>query len=160
MLSKGEADKVRVALEANGQRFTHQRAAVYACLQRTTTHPTAEEIYLQVKKDLPAISLATVYKALEALVAAGLASKLVFGDHSARYDSRTDKHYHARCLGCGTIQDLPATVPSPFPEPQALVEGFLVTEYRVEWLGYCAQCRPQYIPDLQEAPVGRPSEIF
>ena len=43
---------------------------------------------------------------LEALVACGAASKLTYGDGAARYDIRTDHHYHSRCLGCGRITDL------------------------------------------------------
>jgi Fe2+ or Zn2+ uptake regulation protein len=84
--------------------------------------------------------LATVYNALEALVAAALASKLAFGDGSARYDIRTDQHDHIHCLGCGMLRDLPPRLGreslGEVPE-----EGFQVTGYRLELLGYCAACR-------------------
>ena len=63
---------------------------------------------LAVKQKLPRISLATVYKNLEALVKCGAISKLTYGDASARYDIRTDYHYHTRCLKCGKIWDLDA----------------------------------------------------
>ena len=52
-------------LEAAGCRYTTQRAAVFGFLERVKTHPTAEEVYLAVRRALPRISLATVYKALE-----------------------------------------------------------------------------------------------
>jgi Fe2+ or Zn2+ uptake regulation protein len=97
---------------------------------------------MQVKKEVPTISLATVYKALEALVSAGLALKLTFGDHSARYDSRTDRHSHTHCLRCGAIRDLPITIPAPAENGFAL-EDFVVTEYRLEVLGYCMRCHKE-----------------
>src|SRR5438046_601821 len=87
----GTAD-LRAALEKAGWRFTHQRAAVFEYLRSVVGHPTAEEVYLAVRRSLPRISLATVYKALEALVACGLAAKLANADGPARYDCRCDAH--------------------------------------------------------------------
>ena len=76
--------RLRRALEASGQRFTEQRAAVYRYLAHTDVHPTADEVLLAVREELPGISLATVYKSLETLVGCGLAVKLTYGDGSAR----------------------------------------------------------------------------
>ena len=74
-----------------------------------TDHPTAEDVYQAVRSRIPRISLATVYKALEALVAVGVATKLTagIGGDRARYDARRDLHYHFRCLRSGTVHDLP-----------------------------------------------------
>ena len=77
--------RLREALEASGQRFTEQRAAIFRYLAHTDVHPTADEVFLAVRQDLPALSLATVYKSLETLVGCGLAVKLSYADHSARY---------------------------------------------------------------------------
>ena len=67
---------LRADLEACGSRCTPQRLAVYAFLVRSTHHPTAEEVYQGVRKGLPRISLATVYKALEAFVECGRADEV------------------------------------------------------------------------------------
>src|SRR5262245_36312473 len=89
-----EAERGALALRRmlgnSGANFTRQRAAVYGYLRAVDHHPTAEEVFLAVKQDLPKISLATVYKNLEALVACGAASKLAYGDAATRYDIRTD----------------------------------------------------------------------
>src|SRR5688572_2985427 len=92
--------QLRQALEANGQRYTEQRAAVYRYLLGTDTHPTADDVFITVRHDIPDISLATVYKSLETLVGCGLAIKLTYGDGSARYDGRPDPHHPALCLRC------------------------------------------------------------
>lgn len=132
---------LRRALEASGQRFTEQRAAVYRFLSGTTSHPTADEVFLAVRGDVPGISLATVYKSLETLVGCGLASKLTFGDGSARYDGRTDPHPHARCLGCDRVFDLPGTLPEePLESLREGAAGFSVTGYRLELIGFCSNC--------------------
>lgn len=131
---------LRDALEANGQRFTEQRAAVYRHLCSSTEHPTADEVFTAVRGQIADISLATVYKALETLVSCGLARKLPYGDDSARYDARTDDHFHARCLKCGNVRDVVAASISgslPTIEPN---DGFRIEGYRLEVVGYCGSC--------------------
>ncbi|MEM7415412.1 MAG: transcriptional repressor [Gemmatimonadota bacterium] len=132
---------LRSALEASGQRFTEQRAAVFRFLVATDVHPTADEVYLAVRQDLPGISLATVYKSLETLVGCGLALKLTYADHSARYDGRTDPHHHARCLSCGRVLDVMGQIPAAHIDGLGSpIDGFQVTGYRLELSGYCTDC--------------------
>lgn len=146
MHTQGNNLVLRRALEAGGQRFTEQRAAVYGFLSSTDRHPTADEVFLAVRHDLPGISLATVYKSLETLVGCGLAIKLTYGDDSARYDGRTDPHHHARCLGCGKVIDIPGCLPrQELDRLCGKVEGFSVVGYRLELSGYCSECAPQYV---------------
>jgi Fe2+ or Zn2+ uptake regulation protein len=142
--AQGEDLELRRALQVRGWRFTRQRAAVYDYLRSVLTHPTAEEVYACVRKSIPRISLATVYKALEALVDSRLAVKLAFADGPARYDCRNDAHYHFRCLRTGLIRDLE----TPF-DPELLAkldpllvdklrrQGFHVLNYSLELIGYC-----------------------
>lgn len=133
---------LRDALEANGQRFTEQRAAVYRFLLGTDEHPSADDVFTSVRAVIPDISLATVYKSLETLVSCGLAAKLTYGDGSARYDGRTDPHPHARCLTCGGVADLPGQVDAAALESVGELPGFTVEGYRVEVVGVCAECQP------------------
>jgi len=132
---------LRGKLEAQGAHLTRQRAAVYDYLSRVEHHPTAEEVYLAVKRKVPKISLATVYKNLEALVSCGAASKLTYGDSAARYDIRTDQHYHTRCLECGRMWDLDARGGSELLQQIKPQAGFAVKDFRLELLGYCRECR-------------------
>jgi Fur family transcriptional regulator, peroxide stress response regulator len=147
---------LRTALEAAGLRCTPQRLAVYDILIQTTHHPTAEDVYRAVRSTVPRISLATVYKSLEALVAIGVATKLTagIGDTSARYDARRDRHYHFRCLRTGTIHDLP----TPFdPDLVAKLDprladyldrqGLQVTGYRLELIGFQDEEATETSPD-------------
>jgi Fe2+ or Zn2+ uptake regulation protein len=142
--------QLRSALEAAGWRCTRQRVAVFNYLSSVHTHPTAEEVFEAVRPIVPSISLATVYKSLEALVACKLAAKLGFGDGPARYDCRSDNHYHLRCLKTGRIRDLPIPYdPSLIWKLNAAIrkvltqEGFQVTDYRLELLGFFERPGPE-----------------
>ena len=134
---------LRGALEASGQRFTEQRAAVFRFLASTDRHPSADEVFHAVRHDLPGISLATVYKSLETLVGCGLAMKLTYSDGSARYDGRTDPHPHARCVACGKVMDISGGLAEGHLDGlRHNAEGFVVTGYRLELSGYCPGCAP------------------
>jgi len=133
-------EELRSALEASGHRYTTQRAAVYTYLRNVKSHPTADEIFTNVRKEKPDISLATVYKALEAFVSAGAARKLEFGGGPSRYDGRTDDHHHVRCLKCGVVHDVDDQVVTLNSEHPTR-DGFEVVGYRLELLGYCHDCR-------------------
>ena len=137
-----DREALKQALQGQGAQVTSQRVAVYEYLSRVEHHPTAEEIYLAVKPKVPRISLATVYKNLEALIKCEVVSKLTYGDGAARYDIRTDHHHHTRCLACGKVWDLEAAESSAWLKgikpPQS---GFEVKDYRLEILGHCRDCR-------------------
>ncbi len=136
---------LRAALEAAGLRCTPQRLAVYDQLSRELCHPTAEEVFHAVRSTIPKISLATVYKALEALVEIGAAARLTGanGTASARYDAHSEEHYHFRCLRTGNVFDLPTRFDpalvsklDPQLEEDLQRQGFHVTGYRLELIGY------------------------
>ena len=129
-------------LQTAGFRPTRQRRAVFECLAGMRNHPTAEEVFASVRHDLPHISLATVYKALESLAVAGMACKLGGGQGSARYDARMDEHYHARCRSCGTVLDI-----EPNDATSAALHTLLhplaeVDRVRIEFVGVCEHCWP------------------
>jgi Fe2+ or Zn2+ uptake regulation protein len=133
---------LRQALEKAGSRFTRQRAAVYDVLCETKAHPTAEQVFAAVRRVVQNISLATVYKALDALCAAGLATKLADGNGTTRYDGQSQPHYHLRCLKTGQILDLslpydPDLVTKLAPDLVADLrrQGFQVIGHRLELVG-------------------------
>jgi Fe2+ or Zn2+ uptake regulation protein len=140
--SAGERE-LRQALGRTGWRYTRQRAAVFAYLRSVECHPTAEQVFVAVRRQLPSISLATVYKTLDALVAARLATRLAAGVGPARYDGRCEAHYHLRCQRTGQVRDLPL----PY-DPQLLdklaphlagllrCQGFEITGHHLELLGH------------------------
>lgn len=86
--------------------YSRQREAIINYLESVYTHPTAEEIYNSVREVIPNISLGTVYRNLNELVA----NKKVFvlhveGDRD-RYDGHTEPHAHLKCPECGKVEDI------------------------------------------------------
>lgn len=135
--------QLREALAAAGLRYTAQREAVYQYLRSVYTHPTAEEVYQAVRERIPRISLATVYKCLEALVTCGMASKITTSEGPCRYDHRTDRHVHIRDLRTGEVRDVELPDQLQVHENlQAQVAdvlrryGFQLTDVRIEFVGY------------------------
>jgi Fe2+ or Zn2+ uptake regulation protein len=121
-------------------RITRQRQAILGVLQRTKDHPSVETIFQQVRERLPKVSLATVYRNLHQLAAAGMIQELSVGGGVCRFDADASLHYHVRCLGCGRIGDL------DLPPQEALMEAartrtpFTLVSHHVEFLGYCPKC--------------------
>ena len=124
-------------LRSAGYRVTRQRAAVYDYLLSTDSHPTVETIHTSVQRQMPQVSLATIYKAVDSLVDVGLVKRIQRGASSARYDAATEDHAHCRCLVCDGIWDVPHEAPPNKPAP----DTFEVVHVNVEYVGYCTQCR-------------------
>ncbi len=137
------SDKDFIAiLRQHGLQVTYQRLAIYQALYHTKVHPSAEEIYQQVRKRFPMISLGTVYKTLERFHEVGLIQKVSPVTEVARYEANVSHHHHLICLECQTIQD--------FEDPGldvkvSLPEGndFEVMRRQVILQGYCAHCKPK-----------------
>ena len=104
MLTIGEVTDI---LRRNKKKVTPQRLAVYAALAQTTEHPTAETLYKELRPNYPTMSLATVYKSLDAFCEIGIVRELNVGEEAFRYDADISPHPHVRCISCDTVADVP-----------------------------------------------------
>jgi Fur family peroxide stress response transcriptional regulator len=120
---------------------TPQRLAVLADLESRRDHPTAEQIYQEVQRDMPAISFNTVYKTLEVFCQKGLIIKVNPLHEVARYDIETEHHAHLICRNCHFIVDLTEeTAPAP-TLPEEARGGFQVERHSLIFWGLCPQCQ-------------------
>lgn len=87
-------------------KYSRQRASIIEYLKNTSSHPTADTVYMHVKQVYPNISLGTVYRNLNLLAELGEAKKISIPGESDRFDGRTDNHYHVICNKCGCVTDL------------------------------------------------------
>jgi Fur family peroxide stress response transcriptional regulator len=87
-------------------KHSRQRECIKEFLADRFDHPTAETIYLNVKKEFPNISLGTVYRNLSLLTNQGIIRKLSTGIGPDRFDGNTSPHYHVLCIECGSVLDL------------------------------------------------------
>jgi len=86
--------------------MTSQRRAVLDVLRARRWHPTADEVFAEVRRRMPRISLGTVYRSLELLSRERLVSVIEVPGGPRRYDGVTEEHMHARCLRCGAVGDV------------------------------------------------------
>lgn len=99
-------EDIRDRFRIHDVRATRQRELVYAALASTKSHPTAEELLLEVRQLDPGLSLATVYNTLETLQDARLCRRLVTAGGPARYDADMNPHAHLIAPD-GRVLDLP-----------------------------------------------------
>lgn len=128
-------------LRAHRIAVTPQRLAVLASLEQRRDHPSAEKIYQEVRRQVPAISFNTVYKTLEILCQKGLVTKVNPLHEVARYDGETGRHIHLVCRRCHNIADLhrqPEAFPSFAPEE---LQGFRVEHQSLTLWGLCPRCQ-------------------
>lgn len=86
--------------------YSRQREAILIELQNRCDHPTASQVYEGVKKVIPNISLATVYRNLAALVENGDVLSVSVGDGFEHFDGNISFHLHQHCRRCGSITDV------------------------------------------------------
>ncbi len=125
--------------QENHIKITAQRQAVYRELLLSRDHPIPENIYLRVRKQHQAISLATVYKILDFFHQHGLVRKL-FGDQAIHYDADTKPHQHFICNTCMNIQDIHL-------KPSQLTEynppNYKTLSVDIYFRGLCPQCHSE-----------------
>ena len=99
-------------LADSGLRSTPQREVVYNVLLKKRDHPTADEVFVRVKSELPTISLATVYNCLETLVQCDLVRAVNFERGPTRYcpNLHPHAHFHDEQTGKTHDVDLPPTL--------------------------------------------------
>jgi Fe2+ or Zn2+ uptake regulation protein len=137
------AERLAAELSGRGLRATRQRVAVLRLLRRMPGHPRAVDVHSALIRKNPSLSQKTVYEILDALVSAGLASRVMEGGEPARYEARPEPHYHARCRICGRLFDLPATADSQIRGRSSPPEGFRVERIQVTLHGLCQRCRDE-----------------
>jgi len=127
-------------LNTKGYRLTKQRLEVLKVLQSTKSHPNANWIYEKVSKEIPHISLGTIYRTLGILKETGLLRELDHGSSPSHYDANTENHPHIVCTNCGRIDDLLLPLPHKLEEQASKVTDFLITDHRLEFYGLCPHC--------------------
>ncbi|MEM8756199.1 MAG: Fur family transcriptional regulator [Planctomycetota bacterium] len=102
------SDAIRGLLRSRGLRVTQQRERLYAALAASTRHPSADELFCEVRHLQRGLSLATVYNTLEVFAEVGLCRKIP-SDGVARYDADVSDHIHIH-MADGRVIDVPGAL--------------------------------------------------
>jgi Fur family peroxide stress response transcriptional regulator len=130
-----------VIIISNMSRKTRQKEAILAVLRSTNSHPTADWVYEEVRKEIPNISLGTVYRNLRLMCENGEILELDLCGSLARFDARQDNHYHFRCEKCRQVFDVDLPVDGEIDRRVAAETGFKVSFHRLEFRGLCRECQ-------------------
>lgn len=128
------------SLRARGLRLTEPRRLILETVRATDAHPSALAVYRKVRRRLPRVSLATVYRNLRRLAAEGFLLERAGAD-GLRFDGNTGRHDHFTCLACRRVFDVPPAANARARHRVAARTGFEVMDHRVEFYGFCAACR-------------------
>lgn len=119
---------------------THQRQVLYQALLEAQDHPSPEMLYERVKRDIPSISLGTVYRNIKTFLDHGLIGEVSLHHGSLRLEANNAPHHHLVCRRCRKMFDLPAEQVDDIRLRHAVADGFQVERFVVEAHGLCAGC--------------------
>jgi len=128
-------------LRKNGLKLTNARKEIYTFLKNTYSHPSAFDVFENVKQKVPGISYATIYNVLNVFVEKGLIQELPAYDDKKRFDGNAEPHFHLICLVCGKIED------TNFEKGKGLIEevskksSWQIKKFDLNIYGICKDCR-------------------
>jgi Fur family peroxide stress response transcriptional regulator len=129
-------------LRDKGCRLTPQRLALLRILSKSEGHPSAEQIYEQIRADYPTTSLATIYKTLNLLKNMGQVFEVTLAGMGSHYDgNKPYPHPHLICTQCGQILDPQCESLAGIAEEIARQTGYRITYQQLNFLGLCPRCQ-------------------
>ena len=123
-------------------KYSRQRESIRHYLAETREHPTADEVYMHVRKDFPNISLGTVYRNLNLLTDIGEAVKIATPNGGDRFDGRVEPHNHFLCTRCGRLLDLELDMTTIEGVNQLAANNFdgVIESSSTLFYGECSDC--------------------
>ncbi len=132
---------IREKFRRSGYTLTSQRRAVLEALKEARGHPSAEDVYLIVKKKNPRVALGTVYQALSVLEEIGVVGSKHWSESPTRYDLNLEPHLDIRCVRCGEVAEIPRVELRDLEEHIRESTPYDVTRTTMVVEGLCPACR-------------------
>lgn len=138
------------------QKRTKQKELILSALRSNAFHPTSVWIYDEVRKALPHISLATVYRNLKRFVKDGEISALELDGNPGRFDIMPGNHGHFWCDECDRIFNLDEPAAEELNGKLTRETGFEISNYQVVLRGLCLDCRTDHNNGTNHRPKTEP----
>lgn len=130
-------DNLKQCLLKNGIHPSFHRLKVFEHLLNNKTHPTVEQIYKNISKEIPTLSKTTIYNTLKCFIKNGIVSGITIDENELRYDIETKPHLHFRCNECSAIYDIKQKC--GFIKKKIL-DGHKILEQHIYLKGICKNC--------------------
>ncbi len=139
--SKKRFETIIQKLRGKQHKITPQRMAIVDILAKSIGHPSVEDIYAQLQKNFPTMSLATVYRNILLIKSVGEVLELGFSDGGNRYDGkRPYPHPHVICIKCKKIVDPDLESLDEMKKEVAHETNFTILNHRLDFFGICGDC--------------------
>lgn len=125
-------------LRESGAKITSQRIAILKLLRGRTDHPSADQIYGELKADFPTISFATIYSTAQLLAASDLIQILSIDEKRVHFDPNPSPHAHFLCTDCGELMDVP--IDADTRQRMEDLVSFRIESLQLFMYGVCQAC--------------------
>jgi len=124
-------------------RKSRQKETILRVVKGTNCHPTADWVYQEARKEIPNISLGTVYRNLKLLKEEDKIFELRFNDSLSRFDGNTEYHHHFVCAQCDSVFDvvIDEQTKSAILDEIVQTTGFKINQCHCELEGLCKDCQ-------------------
>ena len=136
-------EKIITKYKDMGLRLTPQRIAILKYLDGNTSHPTADNIYRDVKQTYPTLSFATVYNTLQTLREHGEVMEVTIDPIRKHYDPNTSPHHHVICISCNDLWDVFVDYSDVLKLPSNVAKGIKTVGVHVDFYGLCKNCQKE-----------------
>ena len=134
-------EKIIAKYKDMGLRLTPQRIAILKYLDGNTSHPTADNIYRDLKQTYPTLSFATVYNTLQTLREHGEVMEVTIDPIRKHYDPNTSPHHHVICISCNDLWDVFVDYSDVLKLPSNVAKGIKTVGVHVDFYGLCKNCQ-------------------
>ncbi len=135
---EGQYMNFETRLREKKLKVTPQRMAILNEIQKNG-HISIEDIYENIKKVYPSISLATVYKNITSLYEANLLREIKAPSHKQKYELTCDRHIHVACEKCGKLEDVRVGLEEAMNLCSSAT-NYQLYDVSAVFLGLCAEC--------------------
>src|SRR5574340_1854771 len=134
-------EKIINKYRGKGCKLTPQRIAILKFLENNYMHPTAEDIYNEIKKKYPTVSFATVYNTIQALKDRGELTEVTIDPERKHFDPNPMPHHHIICTVCNRIGDIFTDFSAVLHLPEEILTEYTLTGNHIDFYGVCRECR-------------------
>ncbi len=140
IIKKNKGEKTQMVDETKKRRNTFQKVLIKETVLSMCNHPTADEVYAEVRERCPLVSKATVYRVLNDLAYNGELNRIKIAGSADRYDKTLCAHYHVKCQVCGSVADVSLPVMTEIVNDVSNTSSYILTGHNLSFEGICPCC--------------------
>ena len=136
-----------MTLMNTARRNTKQLSVILDTIKKMPRHCTAEDVYKEVRKENPSVGKATVFRNMNKMAEEGILLRIEVPGGASRYELIAPKHYHAKCMVCGSLFDVEMDYIPDLENKIKDAHGFVFSGHDIIFTGICSSCRKKQEED-------------